>query len=109
MNLFVYWTNANGEEELITAPLDGTILPGVTRSCVIELAKEWGISVKEGYIGIEDLLKGLKEGRVKECFGAGTACVISPVEGVQYKGTVCHVEHLHSALTRLPHRTTPFP
>eukprot|EP01052_Picozoa_sp_SAG31_P026442 SAG31_NODE_2395_length_5790_cov_73.555614_3_plen_91_part_00 len=42
MNCFIFWTNDNGEDELITAPLDGTILPGVTRDSVLSLAKGWG-------------------------------------------------------------------
>ena len=42
MNIFVYWKNENGEVELITPPLDGTILPGVTRSSIIDLAKSLG-------------------------------------------------------------------
>ena len=40
MNFFVYWRNEQGEDELITAPLDGTILPGVTRDSILTLTKE---------------------------------------------------------------------
>jgi branched-chain amino acid aminotransferase len=35
MNLFVFWKNENGEDELITPPLDGTILPGITRDSIL--------------------------------------------------------------------------
>jgi len=42
MNLFVYWTNENGEKELVTPPLDGTILPGITRDSILNLAKSLG-------------------------------------------------------------------
>jgi len=35
MNFFVFWTNTKGEKELITCPLDGTILPGVTRDSIL--------------------------------------------------------------------------
>jgi len=86
MNMFIYWKNPQGETELVTAPLDGTILPGVTRSSVIELARDWGMKVTERAMPIAELLDGLKENRVIECFGAGTACVIAPIEGVHYKG-----------------------
>lgn len=41
MNFFVFWKNAQGEDELITPPLDGTILPGVTRNSILALAREW--------------------------------------------------------------------
>merc|ERR1712137_1228392 len=85
MNMFIYWTNKNGEKELVTAPLDGTILPGVTRASVIDLAKDWGMNVQERYVGMNELLEALREERVFECFGAGTACVISPINGVHYQ------------------------
>ena len=39
MNLFVFWKNEDGEDELITPPLDGTILPGITRDSILSLAK----------------------------------------------------------------------
>jgi len=84
MNMFVYWKNAKGEKELVTAPLDGTILPGVTRSSVISLARSHGITVREGYIPIADLIEATKEDRVIECFGAGTACIIAPINGINY-------------------------
>ena len=40
MNFFVFWKNENGEDELVTPPLDGTILPGVTRDTIIQLMRE---------------------------------------------------------------------
>ena len=49
MNFFVFWKNAQGEDELITPPLDGTILPGVTRDSILTLSKElnqFKVSVK---------------------------------------------------------------
>jgi branched-chain amino acid aminotransferase len=43
MNVFFVWHNKEtGERELVTAPLDGTILPGVTRATALELARSWG-------------------------------------------------------------------
>ncbi|GLD74110.1 branched-chain-amino-acid aminotransferase, cytosolic-like isoform X1 [Lates japonicus] len=42
MNLFIYWTNDKGERELVTPPLDGIILPGVTRQSLLDLARTWG-------------------------------------------------------------------
>lgn len=49
MNFFVYWKNEQGEDELVTPPLDGTILPGVTRDSILTLCKEmkkFNISVR---------------------------------------------------------------
>lgn len=42
MNLFVFWKNENGEDELITPPLDGTILPGITRDSILQLSRSLG-------------------------------------------------------------------
>ena len=44
MNMFTFWINEEGEKELVTAPLDGTILPGVTRDSILTLCKDWGDS-----------------------------------------------------------------
>lgn len=49
MNFFVFWKNEKGEDELITPPLDGTILPGVTRDSILTLSRElheFKVSVK---------------------------------------------------------------
>lgn len=40
MNFFVFWKNENGEDELVTPPLDGTILPGITRASLIDIMTE---------------------------------------------------------------------
>ncbi|XP_016052875.1 PREDICTED: branched-chain-amino-acid aminotransferase, cytosolic isoform X2 [Miniopterus natalensis] len=45
MNLFLYWINENGEEELATPPLDGIILPGVTRQSILDLARKWTLHI----------------------------------------------------------------
>ncbi|XP_029142223.1 branched-chain-amino-acid aminotransferase, cytosolic [Protobothrops mucrosquamatus] len=92
MNLFLYWRNENGENELATPPLDGIILPGVTRQSILDLARKWGeFKVSERYITMSDLTTALKEKRVKEMFGAGTACVVCPVSTVLYLGENFHI------------------
>ncbi|XP_077414382.1 branched-chain-amino-acid aminotransferase, mitochondrial [Vanacampus margaritifer] len=87
MNLFIYWTNQNGEKELLTPPLDGIILPGVTRQSLLDLARTWDeFKVTERTMGMKELLDALNAGRVLEVFGAGTACVVCPVGSLLYKG-----------------------
>eukprot|EP01124_Arcella_intermedia_P026455 TRINITY_DN4975_c0_g1_i1.p1 TRINITY_DN4975_c0_g1~~TRINITY_DN4975_c0_g1_i1.p1 ORF type:complete len:386 (-),score=69.37 TRINITY_DN4975_c0_g1_i1:65-1222(-) len=87
MNLFGFWKNEKGEKELITAPLDGQILPGVTRKSILELARQWGeFKVSEADWNMEQLVRALNEGRVIEMFGAGTAAVVSPVYKIFYEG-----------------------
>ncbi|WP_456431496.1 branched-chain amino acid aminotransferase [Thermosulfuriphilus sp.] len=81
MNIFFYF-----EDELVTPELTGSILPGITRDSVLHLAKDWGIPVRERRISIEEVIEGIRSGRLKECFGTGTAAVISPVGLLHYQG-----------------------
>lgn len=92
MNLFLYWTNEDGEEELATPPLDGIILPGVTRQSILELAREWGeFKVSERHLTMGDLTSAVDENRVKEMFGSGTACVVCPVCDILYEDQMIHI------------------
>jgi branched-chain amino acid aminotransferase len=72
-------------DEIITSPLTGSILPGVTRDSVINILKEKGHTVKEERLSIDDLIKAAKDGSLQECFGTGTAAVITPVGSLTYK------------------------
>jgi branched-chain amino acid aminotransferase len=73
------------EDEVITAPLNGSILPGVTRNSVIRIVKEWGMKLSERSLAIDEVIDAAKDGRLKEAFGTGTAAVISPVGQITYK------------------------
>lgn len=88
MNFFLFHKNKYDEVELLTAPLDGTILPGVVRDSVIQIAKKWGIKVVERSFSIHEMIEGVKENRVYEAFGTGTAAVICPIKEFNYKGEV---------------------
>jgi branched-chain amino acid aminotransferase len=74
------------KDTLVTPALNGTILPGVTRKSAIELAKHLGMKVEERKVAILEVIEGLQNGSVSEVFGTGTACVISPVGTLGYKG-----------------------
>jgi branched-chain amino acid aminotransferase len=90
MNLFVAWTNEEGQKELITAPLDGTILDGVTRDSVLDLARERlaseGWNTLEQKITMPQVRQAAKDGRLHEVFGAGTAAIVAPVRTIHYEG-----------------------
>ena len=73
-------------DEVLTPPLTGTILPGVTRDSVLTLLKDWGIQATERAIGIDEVIAAHKAGTLKEVFGTGTAAVISPVGELAYRG-----------------------
>ncbi len=64
---------------LVTPPLDGTILPGITRDSVLQIAKSKGIPVEERQISIDEVMDTAKSGALTEAFGTGTAAVVSPV------------------------------
>lgn len=74
--------------EIYTAPIEGTVLPGVTRDSMIHLLREWGYKVNETRLSIDDLMKAGHDGTLEEVFGTGTAAVISPVGELRYKEDV---------------------
>jgi branched-chain amino acid aminotransferase len=54
----MFWINENGEKELVTPPLDGTILPGITRRSILQLMQELGeFKVSESPFKIQDVIK----------------------------------------------------
>jgi branched-chain amino acid aminotransferase len=73
--------------KLISPPLRGSILPGVTRDAVLTLAREWGMEVEERPVSIDEIIYASKDGSLQEAFGTGTAAVISPVGKIHHNGT----------------------
>lgn len=91
MNFFaVFKDSKTGKKELVTAPLDGTILEGITRDSILQLARErldpneW--EVNERYCSIKELADKADSGELVEAFGAGTAAVVSPIKEVGWSG-----------------------
>lgn len=75
MNIcFVY-----NDRHIITPPLSGSILPGVTRASVIELGRDLGYQVSEERLDVYQVLTDIRRGNITEVFGCGTAAVIAPV------------------------------
>lgn len=72
-------------DDIITPPLTGTILPGVTRDSVITLLRAMGIRVREQPIAIDDLVRYRDDDMLKECFGTGTAATVSHIGKIQYR------------------------
>ncbi len=68
------------EDTLVTPALSDSILAGITRDSVLKLARHWGMKVEERKITVSELVDGLKKGKVKEAFGAGTAATIAHIE-----------------------------
>ncbi len=74
MNIFF---KINGK--IVTPALGGSILPGITRDSIIQLAREMGLEVEERPIELAEILDLGKNGKLEEIFGSGTAAVVSPV------------------------------
>ena len=73
-------------DELITPPLSGSILPGVTRDSIIRLAESWGIRVCERALAMDEILAAQAAGTLTEVFASGTAAIVSPVGQMFYRG-----------------------
>jgi branched-chain amino acid aminotransferase len=87
MNLFL----VTADRQLITPALSGTILDGVTRDSVLELAAEHDLKPLERDLGLDDLRERCADGSIVEMFAAGTAAVITPIlrfKGREYQHTV---------------------
>ena len=78
--------------KVVTPALNGSILPGITRNSVIEVCKSWGYEVEERKISVDELLEAQKNGTLEECFGTGTAAVISPVGKLRYQDEVMTIQ-----------------
>jgi branched-chain amino acid aminotransferase len=72
-------------DEVVTPPLSGSILPGVTRDSVLTLLHAWGVPVAERPVAIDDVLDAARAGTLREVWGTGTAAVISPVGELAYR------------------------
>jgi branched-chain amino acid aminotransferase len=88
-------------DELITPPLEGSILGGMTRDSVIQVASQWGLKVSERNISIEEVYAAHAQGTLQEVFGTGTAAVISPVSLLDWNGKVITINNGETGETSL--------
>ena len=73
-------------DEVVTPPLSGTILAGVTRDSALTLMRDWGLRVAERPVTIDEVAAAARKGTLEEVWGTGTAAVISPVGELAYRG-----------------------
>ena len=73
-------------DEIVTPPLSGSILPGVTRDSVLRIVRDRGCKVSERPVTIDEVRKSARDGSLREAFGTGTAAVISPVGMLSHNG-----------------------
>ena len=109
----IIWTDANTHEfleesgtmnvffrindTLITAPTTDTILDGITRKSVLQIAKDSGITIEERPVRVDEIISAHQNGSLKEVFGAGTAVVISPINGIGFKGKNHRIEPIENS------------
>ena len=74
------------DECVVTPPLDGTILPGITRASLIEMLGERGHMVEERAISIDEIVETAKAAHLQEMFACSTAAVIAPIGHLSYRG-----------------------
>ena len=74
MNMYFVYDDGH-----IVTPETGTILEGITRSAIIELAQKKGHEVEERKLSIDEWRDGVASGEITEVFACGTAAVVTPV------------------------------
>jgi branched-chain amino acid aminotransferase len=79
MNIFFVFNDGS----MVTPPLGGTILPGITRASIIDLAKDTGLQVREEPYAFEQWRADARSGRLRETFACGTAAVLTPIGTVK--------------------------
>ncbi len=73
-------------DKIITPASSDTILDGLTRRSVLEIAKDWGMEVEERKISVEEIVTAFENGSIVEAFGTGTAATIAPISYIHYDG-----------------------
>jgi branched-chain amino acid aminotransferase len=112
MNIcFVYDGN-----HIVTPPLTGSILPGVTRTSVLALGQDLGYEVSETMLDVHEMLADIESGRITEVFGCGTAAVIAPVGQFGFQDKIYPInnnevgpvaKHLRQELTDIQYGRIP--
>ncbi|SRX94847.1 Branched-chain amino acid transaminase IlvE [Mycobacterium tuberculosis H37Rv] [Mycobacterium shimoidei] len=83
MNIFFVF-GSGGSARLVTPELSGSLLPGITRDSLLQLATDAGFAVEERKIDIDEWQKKTAAGEITEVFACGTAAVITPIAHVKY-------------------------
>lgn len=73
-------------DTLVTPATGDTILDGVTRKSIIQIARDWGMPVEERRVSVQEVIDSISNGTLQEAFGAGTAAVVSPISVIGHEG-----------------------
>jgi branched-chain amino acid aminotransferase len=83
MNVFLVYGKEN---KLVTPALSGSILEGITRDSLLQLARDRGMVVEERKIAVDEWKQGVASGEITEVFACGTAAVITPIGQLKGEG-----------------------
>lgn len=106
------------DSKVITPALTGSVLPGITRKSCLELLRDWGYTVEERLISVEELFEAAAAGKLEEAWGTGTAAVVSPVGEMGWEdrhvtinnGQIGHLtRRLYDTITGIQWGTEPDP
>lgn len=103
-------------DTLLTPPLDGAILHGITRDSILQLAASLDMRVEVRKIAIDELLADIQKGVITEAFGSGTAAIVTPVGALCYKDALVTIgegttgpiaQKMYKILTEIQYGITP--
>ncbi|MNY36007.1 Branched-chain-amino-acid aminotransferase 2 [compost metagenome] len=72
--------------KLLTPSVRSTVLDGVTRDTIIQLAKKAGIEVEERRVSVKEVIEGIEDGTLTDAFAAGTAATVTHIGEIGYQG-----------------------
>lgn len=72
--------------KLVTPSVRSTVLDGVTRDTIIQLARKAGIEVEERRVSVKEVIEGIENGKLTDAFAAGTAATVTPIGEIGYLG-----------------------
>ena len=114
MNIFFVFDDGS----LVTPPLTGTILPGITRDTLLTMARDLGLDVREERYAIDQARADAASGRLREAFACGTAAVVTPIGAMKLADGGFQIgggepgqttQRLHRALVALQRGHAPDP
>lgn len=73
---------------LVTPPLSDSILDGITRDSLLQIARDMGVRTEERPVAVDEIVETIANGRMTEAFGAGTAAVVAPIGAIGVDGVL---------------------
>ncbi|MFM7813700.1 MAG: branched-chain amino acid aminotransferase [Flavobacteriales bacterium] len=83
-------------QRLLSPALSDSILAGITRDSVLQVARDWGYQVEERKISVNEIVELLKNDQLDGAFGVGTAATIAPICSISHEGTDYSIAHKES-------------